>query len=483
MQSIVDVRNARRVNEAARTGPSNVLSYFVLASILLAIQLYGRVGVAAITPPVFMSQLLLLGVILLHLGLNLFGRQPSFPDSSILVFEILFLVIAPSLQTVYDARFMVNTQPLDETYALQCNLIYIVFILFYLGGRYLIPFSHPKAAPSSLPAMKINYVALIVVLAICAVATASAIGFARHFQAGDFERVDITPVDMVERKLLYFLIVPVFVLIVLYRPRRIGPIWILMALAAFAMLFFCQNPAIEKRNALGPIYLMLLSLMFWRWLKTPPRVFWSIFILSGLFFPISEIFTHHKMDEWAVSPGMFQNFFVEHFTSTAYDAWANTISVAEMVSREGVSWGKQLAGALLFFVPHSIWPGKPQATGIVIGEYLSRNYRMWFLNLSAPLPAEGYLDFAWAGVVAYGVILGRFSRRIDALIASSPMRRALGFYLSFYMIFLLRGSLMVAVAYVTPVFATFLLVDFFLLSRKSQSAGVGRRPALRDPIA
>ena len=44
--------------------------------------------------------------------------------------------------------------------------------------------------------------------------------------------------------------------------------------------------------------------------------------------------------------------------------------------------------------------GKPLATGIFLADYLIRNYSMWFTNLSAPLVAEGYLDFGPGGVVA-----------------------------------------------------------------------------------
>ena len=443
----------------------NVIGFFALAVCLLAVQLHSSGISLERTPLMFLSQILLLGVVLFHLGMNLFDKRPSFPDSSVVVFEIIFLIIAPSLQLAYNQKIMVNTKPFDDASALQSNLIFIVFIISYLGSRFLVRHALPKPIAGPPPSFGINYAALIPVLAVCVIAAASAFRFAQQLQTDDLGDMG-APFDMIRSKLFYFLIVPVFILVAMHRPKRIGLIWIALVLFAFVLLLLCENPAVEKRNALGPIYLTLLSLLFRRWLRSPPRVFWSIFVLSGLFFPVAELFTNSRIDDWATSQSALEAYFEQHFTSTTYDAWANTDAIVEIVAREGFFWGKQITGALLFFVPHTVWPDKPLATAIVVGEYLSRNYSMWFLNLSAPFPAEGYIDFGWPGVVLYGVLLGYFSRRIDLLIESVvPLRRAMGFYLSFYMMFVLRGSLMVAVAYVVPVFVTFEVVSFVLTAR------------------
>ena len=78
----------------------------------------------------------------------------------------------------------------------------------------------------------------------------------------------------------------------------------------------------------------------------------------------------------------------------------------------GMQWGRQLLGALLFFVPSAVWSGKPLASGIFIANYLIANYSMWFTNLSAPLIAEGYLDFGPGG--------GNFVRRGFGIHGHSP---------------------------------------------------------------
>ncbi|MFM0325511.1 hypothetical protein [Caballeronia glebae] len=447
--------------------PANVVSYLALAIFLLAVELYTLGMSSGHDPLMFLSHVLLLGVVLFHLGMNLFDRSRSFADASVVVFEITFLILAPVLQLAYNAQVLVNTMPFDDASALQANLIFIVFIVSYLGARHLFPRTIQVPSSHSSAPLTLRYAALIPVLAVCAVAAYSAFNFASQLQAGDLDGIDVTPLDMIRAKVLFFLIVPVFIVIVSHRPRRIGLFWIAFALSALVLLLICQNPLTEKRNALGPIYLTLLALAFQRHLRSPSRVFWMVFVLSGLFFPLSELFTNNRIDKWPISLSTIESFFEEHFASTTYDAWANTETIVEMVSREGINAGRQLAGSLLFFVPHTVWPDKPLATAILVGEYLQRNYSMWFLNLSAPLPAEGYFDFSWPGVLAYGFLLGYFSRRVDVLVESQvPLRRALGCYLSFYMVFVLRGSLMVAVAYVVPVLVTFQLVSLLLTSRE-----------------
>ncbi|WP_250517590.1 hypothetical protein [Caballeronia sp. INDeC2] len=459
---------------------ANVICYLALGIFLFAVQLYALGISPGQNRLMFWSHLLLLGVVLFHLGMNLFDRGPSFADASIVVFEITFLILAPALQLAYNAKVLVNTQPFDDTYALQSNLIFVLFIVCYLLARHLLPPALRRVASQSSSSLTIRYAALVPVLAICAVGAVSAFNFARQLQAGDLDGIDVTPLDMVRAKLLFFLIVPVFILIVSYRPRRIGPIWVAFALFVLALLLVCENPLTEKRNALGPIYLTLLALAFRPWLRSAPRVFWSIFVLSGLFFPFSELFTNSRIDKWPIALSTVTSFMEEHFASTTYDAWANTDTIVEMVSKGGVYAGKQLAGSLLFFVPHTVWPDKPLASAIVVGEYLTQNYGMWFLNLSAPLPAEGYLDFAWFGVIAYGALLGYFSRCVDSLAESElPLRRALGCYLSFYTVFLLRGSLMVAVAYVVPVLVAFQLVSLLLTSRERRES-LPRTPLYGD---
>ena len=81
------------------------------------------------------------------------------------------------------------------------------------------------------------------------------------------------------------------------------------------------------------------------------------------------------------------------------------------VEEFGISWGNQLLGAILFFVPRSIWPSKPLGTGHTAIVALDQHY---FSNVSAPLIAEGYVNFGIVGVVLFALAAGWIFRKLDS---------------------------------------------------------------------
>jgi hypothetical protein len=141
---------------------------------------------------------------------------------------------------------------------------------------------------------------------------------------------------------------------------------------------------------------------------------------------------------------------------------------------------------LLFFVPSSLWTSKPLATGIFLGNYLIAHYDMWFTNLSAPLVGEGYLDFGYAGVVAYAAVmayvvtfLNSLARRRDKW-AALPM----AVYASVFLMIVLRGSLMIAMGFAVAAFLAFNLASAMLSLKLGarQTRRVGREIA-RPPAS
>src|SRR5580698_8009822 len=156
--------------------------------------------------------------------------------------------------------------------------------------------------------------------------------------------------------------------------------------------------------------------MLQKWFAAGSR---RLLLLVGgmvVIFPAIAIFTHNKSQTiGTVSLQQFTDQISDHYFSINYDSWANIYTAVEIVKVHGMQWGHQLLGSLLFFVPSSLWSSKPLATGIFLADYLIRNYSMWFTNLSAPLAAEGYLDFGAPGVVLYACILALFVTYMNRL--------------------------------------------------------------------
>lgn len=98
--------------------------------------------------------------------------------------------------------------------------------------------------------------------------------------------------------------------------------------------------------------------------------------------------------------------------------FANTITYVQ--SKRGHTYGRQLAGSVLFAVPRSLWPGKPMDTGVVIGQWMGAANT----NLSSPVWAELWIDFGPVGMTAGFVALGYAAARVDYRYARRAVRRA-----------------------------------------------------------
>lgn len=126
-----------------------------------------------------------------------------------------------------------------------------------------------------------------------------------------------------------------------------------------------------------------------------------------------------------------------------YDAFGQIVNTGDYVDSVGYEMGRQMAGAALFWIPRSVWPTKPEDTGTVLAEW--KDYG--FTNLSAPLWAEAYIDFGVGGVIGVFAALGYATRRVGVRLASLGGGTGASIYagvLGFYLIFLLRGSLLQA---------------------------------------
>ena len=154
------------------------------------------------------------------------------------------------------------------------------------------------------------------------------------------------------------------------------------------------------------------------------------------------------------------------FNTLNYDAFSNITVTIEYVSKYGFSYGYQLLGGLLFFVPRAIWTAKPYSTGQVIGEYLIDDYGFNFSNLSNSIVSESFVNFGIIGVIIVPVILAYFFiKMIKWLNDSNYLKKIMAFYFAMHLIFLLRGDFTNGFSYyigplISVVFIT-KLIEFF----------------------
>jgi hypothetical protein len=147
----------------------------------------------------------------------------------------------------------------------------------------------------------------------------------------------------------------------------------------------------------------------------------------------------------------------------AFDQVNNTVAYVQDIGHTG---GDQLAGAAFFWVPRAAWPDKPANTGELIADY--RDYQT--TNLSAPIWAEIWIDGGWplllVGMGAFGWLL----RRADERAKAEPRALRPGILtgiLPFYLIIVLRGSLLQAMAGLTVLVLSALFISTRTVSKPS----------------
>ena len=206
------------------------------------------------------------------------------------------------------------------------------------------------------------------------------------------------------------------------------------------------NPITAPRYLFGTAALGVAALFG---LFATPRLFrmtailWIVALI--VIFPLADAFRYSGEGE------LKSGSVLENLTSPDFDAFPQINNTLLYVDRHGVTEGRQAAGVALFWVPRRIWPDKPKDTGILLSEL--RGYS--FSNLSAPLWAEMYINGGWPllmlGMFGLGFLVKSQDTRIENSLQRARAPGILACILPFYLMILLRGSLLQAMSYLTVI--------------------------------
>lgn len=222
-------------------------------------------------------------------------------------------------------------------------------------------------------------------------------------------------------------------------------------LASGTLVLLACFPTGSARFLVAGVYLGL-ALFILEYLHCPKGIT-SLVVIVGIAiaFPMIDLFRYYPF-EVAVSRLISNPLepLSNGFLSGNYDAYSMVIQVEHYVSSFGHTNGFQMLGALLFFVPRAIWPGKPTITGPMVFESFNRP----FTNVSTSIPAEAYIDFGIPGVLLVGLILGWVCCHVDASYWRACRNNHMSFIRLYYpfllplFFFTMRGSLMAGFPFV-----------------------------------
>lgn len=123
-----------------------------------------------------------------------------------------------------------------------------------------------------------------------------------------------------------------------------------------------------------------------------------------------------------------------------FDSFSQIANGLQVVSQGEFAIFRQVIASVFFFVPRSVYPGKPNDTGIELARFLG----LKFQNLSAPWILESYVNARVIGVVLIGFSIGFFLCKFDLSSSLDIRYFLLGSLTTGFLFIVLRGSLLQA---------------------------------------
>ncbi|MGN0228867.1 MAG: hypothetical protein ACI4BH_03565 [Muribaculaceae bacterium] len=224
--------------------------------------------------------------------------------------------------------------------------------------------------------------------------------------------------------------------------------WVVALL--FLMLLIANPPTGVPRFLVAAIYLPVLMYCV-PFLRLGLNFVLMICIGVMIVFPILNCFRFYGERPIELSCIYSQ------FTDINFDAYSMMMRV---IKDDMVTNGMQLVGALLFWLPRSIWAAKPISSGY----YVAHTTGLAWDDLSMPIWGEGYINFGYFGVIIFTIAFAALLAGLDSKYWCITVKRlkdlnAISYFVMLGMLmFILRGSLISALAYTVALLLAFIAV-------------------------
>lgn len=246
---------------------------------------------------------------------------------------------------------------------------------------------------------------------------------------------------------------------------------------ALVCCFLIYSPIATSRYLLGAIAIAVLILLLPVLGRSNHSFDYLIIISLFILFPLLTNVRYVSEGGYSLTT-VFQSFSLSRaFATVDFDAYSILARIIMYVDALGHTNGLQVATALLFFVPRSIWPAKGGMTSELLVNAQSAGA---FDNLSSPIMGEVFIDFGWLGVVLAAGMVGYALNRIDAKYWNKERFSNLGLlevaypFLLGFLVFICRGSLLYGIMW-TASFYSPLIFLFLLTPRKARAYANPRR--------
>lgn len=366
-------------------------------------------------------------------------------------FCLIFMAIAPLCQYVsgyYPWRFIVTEDELGRAQLLTILFYFIYFVSYnFIGTKVRI--KHKKKGQESALT---NYlcrprefgfgtqIALFICVLVCFALLVRLTGFTNLFiKAENTVEIENSTVRFVVKKFLSAFPAMACTIFIFDKKRSVSKIAVIITLIITLLSNF---PTSTTRYWMATI-LMGLGLARFMKRRESRKLDYAILIAVIVLFPFFYIFKTRTLSELLGGAGYSYSGIINSFNTVDFDAFTLLARAGKYVADNGITWGKQLLNIILFFVPRSLWPGKPITTNTLIASSQGARYT----NLSCPLPAEGYVNFGAVGVILYAIIIAAYASYLDKLYWGTSKEERNNIitmiypYLAIIMLYMSRGPL------------------------------------------
>lgn len=354
---------------------------------------------------------------------------------------------------------------------------YVLFFMIVFALSDMIRLKTPKERKTRINTMKATIrsqrgltVFILIVLLIIGLIPVLQSGFSILFIRSQFEKASITSyisdgsVGMIVGALLRGAVLSISLLEIRAFIQRKNFTNLLMCIGALLVCFVHLPPFGIPRYTMAYVYggMFLYATNI---AKKKRVLLYILFFGLLVIFPAMNAFRGIYTEDvtWDFikkSMGTISN----NFATSDYDAYTMLVYTIRYTREYGITWGRQLLGVALFFVPRVVWPEKPGGSGATIIEQMAPSYIN--SNVSCPIIGEGVMNFGFVGVVIFAIALSKVISSLDdgywnTWRHSDCFEKLMYPVMVMFALFLFRGDLMSSFAYLFGMVISMLGVAYF----------------------
>lgn len=235
-------------------------------------------------------------------------------------------------------------------------------------------------------------------------------------------------INAILQTLLY--VPPVIIILILLFLEKSQLKYRFIKIGLFLWILFLSNPLANARQT--TLFLILPLIFFF--LKGRTRA--AILFFTAL--PLSFVYSAGIVNRYT---GTLQAPRLSILSRDGdFDSFSQVANGLQAVSQGEFDLFRQILASIFFFIPRSIYVGKPSDTGVELARILG----LKFQNLSAPWILESYVNGRILGVILVSLLLGFYLSKLDLESNLDIRYFLLASLASGFLFIVLRGSLLQA---------------------------------------